>query len=179
METRRGYKVKEAYVRARAAVFHLSVVLCVAGCGYRIGNINPDDPIKRIAIPTFKNSSTEPGIQTRATNDIVTQFQIDGAYEIVEKGQADAVLEGDIIGYYRDALRFTDNDVTREYRLTVQVSLKLVDARTGDLIWRAHNVEGETTFFINISLPEDERRALPDALKDLAQHVVERTVERW
>ena len=167
---------KEAYVRA---ILILGIALGIAGCGYRIGNINPDDPIKKIAIPTFKNSSSEPGIQTRATSTIITRFQIDGAYEVVEPGQADAVLHGDIVGYYRDALRFTENDVTREYRLTVQVSLELVDARTGDLIWKAQHVDGETTFFINISLPEDERRALPDALEDLAQHVVERTVERW
>jgi len=153
--------------------------LCIPGCGYRIGNINPDDPIKRLAVPTFQNSSTEPGIQTRATSAIITQFQIDGAYQIVEPAQADAVLHGNIIGYNRNALRFSSNDVTREYRLTIGASLKLVEARTGKLIWSATRVEGETTFFINVALPEDERRARPDALEDLARHVVERTVERW
>lgn len=166
-------------MRAHVGVCSICIALCIAGCGYRLGNVNPDDPIKRIAIPTFKNSCTEPGIQTRTTSVIITQFQIDGAYEIVETGIADAVLHGNIISYDRNALRFTSNDVTREYRLTIGVSLRLVDARSGELIWEASRVDGDTTFFINVSLPEDERRARPDALKDLAQHVVERTVERW
>ena len=163
----------------RIKAYTICIALCIVGCGYRLGSVNPNDPIKSIAIPTFKNSSTEPGIQTRATNAIITQFQIDGAYEIVDRSQADAILEGNVISYDRNALRFTRQDVTREYRLTIGVSLRLVDARTGKLIWGATRVDGDTSFFINVSLPEDERRALPEALQDLAEHVVERTVERW
>ncbi|MCX6340648.1 MAG: LptE family protein [Candidatus Aureabacteria bacterium] len=157
----------------------LCVGICLAGCGYRIGSVNPDDPIKSVYIPNVKNKTTEPAIEARATSKIVTAFQIDGSYMVVNQDDADAILDITLISYNRSALRFDKNDITREYRLTIGADLVLRDAKTNKVVYTAKRVEGEKAFFVTITLPESERIAVPFALEDLADHVVERITERW
>jgi outer membrane lipopolysaccharide assembly protein LptE/RlpB len=159
------------------------VLLCtliLAGCaGYHLGAVNLDDPIKAIYIPQVKNRTTQPGIDARATSKIVTAFQIDGTYMVVNERDADAILEVTLSSYNRSALRFDKNDVTREYRLTIGSEVVLRDTRTRKVIWTSKRVEGEKAFFVTVTLPESERIAIPDALDDLASHIVERVTERW
>ena len=157
----------------------VSISACLAGCGYRIGTVNPDDPIKTIYIPNVKNETTEPGIQTRATNFIINAFQIDGTYMVVDERDADAILEVLLVSYNRSALRFDKLDVTREYRLTIGSKLFLRDAKTRKVFWQASRVEGEKAFFVTLSLPASERYNLQYALEDLATNIVERVTERW
>jgi outer membrane lipopolysaccharide assembly protein LptE/RlpB len=161
------------------AVSLLCVGICLAGCGYRIGSVNPDDPIKSVYIPNVKNKTTEPAIEARATSKIVTAFQIDGSYMVVNQADADAILEITLASYSRSALRFDKNDITREYRLTIGADMVLRDAKTNKVVYTAKQVEGEKTFFVTITLPESERIAVPFALEDLASHIVERITERW
>ena len=156
-----------------------TAALCLAGCGYRLGSVIPDDPIKTIYIPNVKNETSEPGIEARATNKIVTAFQIDGTYTVVDERDADAILEIVLTSYNRSALRYDKLDVTREYRLTIGSELFLRDAKSGKVIWHAKRVEGENSFFVTVSLPQSERLARPLALEDLAHHIVERVTERW
>ncbi len=157
----------------------LCTIICLAGCGYRVGSVNPDDPIKSIYIPNVKNRTTQPAIEARATSKIVTAFQIDGSYSVVNENDADAVLEVTLISYSRSALRYDKLDVTREYRLTIGADCVLRDAKTNKVIYTARRVEGEKAFFVTITLPESERIAIPFALEDLADHIVERITERW
>jgi len=151
----------------------------MGGCGYRIGSVNVDDPIKTIYIPGVKNNTTEPAIAARATSKIVTAFQIDGTYTVVNEKDADAILDVTLTSYNRSALRFDKQDVTREYRLTIGADVVLRDARTRKPIYTAKRVEGEKAFFVTVTLPESERIATPFALEDLADHIVERITERW
>ena len=157
----------------------LCVVISCAGCGYHVGSVNPDDPIKSIYIPNVKNKTTEPAIEARATSKIVTAFQIDGSYTVVNQDDADAILEITLSSYNRSALRYDKNDITREYRLTIGAECILRDAKTNKVIYTARRVEGEKAFFVTITLPESERIAIPFALEDLADHIVERITERW
>jgi len=157
----------------------LCVGICLAGCGYRVGSVNPDDPIKSIYIPNAKNKTTEPAIEARATSKIITAFQIDGSYTVVNQNDADAILEVTLVSYNRSALRYDKLDITREYRLTIGAELVLRDAKTNKVVYTARRVEGEKAFFVTVTLPESERIAVPFALEDLADHIVERVTERW
>lgn len=156
-----------------------AAVVAGAGCGYRVGAVNPDDPIKTVYIPMVKNKTKEPSIGAAATSRIVTAFQVDGTYMVVNEKEADVILETTLVSYNRGALRYDKNDITREYRLTIGAELVLRDAKTRKVVWVAKRVEGEKAFFVTITLPESERIAVPFALDDLAKHIVERVTERW
>lgn len=171
---------EDAMKRMTAAVLAVCFFGAMCGCaGYRLGSVNPDDPIKKIYIPQVKNRTTEPAIEARATSKIVTAFQIDGTYMVVNEKDADAILDVTLTSYNRSALRFDKNDITREYRLTIGSDVVLRDATTQKVIWKSTRVEGEKAFFVTVTLPEAERLAVPFALEDLADHIVERVTERW
>jgi len=158
----------------------LSFAPALAGCaGYHLGAVDLEDDIKTIYIPQVKNKTTEPAIDARATSKIITAFQIDGTYMVVNESDADAILEVTLTSYNRSALRFDKNDVTREYRLTIGAEVVLRDPKTAKVIWTSKRVEGEKAFFVTVTLPESERIAVPYALEDLATHIVERVTERW
>lgn len=166
--------------------------LFLTGCGYRVGTILPMN-IKTIAVPTFKNSTPEPGVEIGVTNQIINQFQIDGTLKIVEGEDADVRLDGELIEYRREPLRFTGTDFkdVSEYRLRLITRLTLIDVRTGQPIWAKRIVEGETTYFVGGdslrdtertalgALTEQERSQLPTLEEDLAHDVVESVVEGW
>lgn len=165
--------------------------LIFVGCGYRMGSILPVN-IKTIAVPMFKNTTQEPGVEVGVTNQIINQFQIDGTLNVVDEDEADVRLDGEIVQYLREPLRFTGGDFkdVSEYRLRLVTHLTLVDLRTGQPMWTNRRVEGETTYFLSGSFRETERTAvgaltsqertqLPTLEEDLAHDVVESVVEGW
>lgn len=167
------------------------IVLSSSGCGYRLGSILPSN-IKSVAVPTFKNMTPEPGVEMAITNEVINQFQIDGTLIVVENDDADVRLEGEIIEYRREPLRFAGQDFREvsEYRLRLITRLTLVDLKTHKPLWSARTVEGETTYLVGGSFRETERTALgaltnqersqlPTLQQDLAHNIVESVVEGW
>lgn len=154
----------------------ISLVLIILGCGYRAGSLLPAD-IKTVAVPMFVNKTPEPELESMVTNAVIQELITDGTLQVTEYENADTLLLGEIIDYKREPLRYTDEEVTREYRLIIAVRLKFEDLRYDEVMWEDPGVEGETTFFVGASLPDSERIALPDAIEDLAHDIVEKVVE--
>lgn len=152
------------------------LISVISGCGYRVGSLLPKD-IKTIAVPMFTNKTPEPELEVMVTNGVIREFISDGTLRVVEEENADTLLECEIIDYRREPLRYTQQEVTREYRLLIAVRLVFKDLRRNEVMWENPRVEGEATFFVGTSLPESERLALPAAIKDLSHDVVEKVVE--
>lgn len=125
----------------------------------------------------FENKTPEPELEALVTNGIIREFIADGTLQVTKEENADTLLIGEIIDYKREPLRFTKEEVTREYRLFIAVRLVFKDLRRNEIMWENPRVEGEATFFVGTSLPESERLALPNVIKDLAHDVVEKVVE--
>lgn len=160
-------------------LFNMSAILLVflvSGCGYRVGSLLPKD-LKTIAVPMFKNNTPEPEIETMITNGIIQEFILDGTLKVVEEDVADTLLLGEIIDYRREPIRYTKDEVTKEYRLVIAVKIRFEDMLRNESTWENPRVEGYVEFFVGSSLPESERLNLPVAVKDLAHHVVEKVVE--
>lgn len=157
-------------------MFLIIAILSSSGCGYRVGSLLPAD-IKTIAVPMFINKTPEPELEAMVTNGIIQEFIADGTLQIVEEENADTLLLGEIIDYRREPIRYTETEVTREYRLIIAVRLTFKDLRHNEVMWENPRVEGEATFFVGTSLPESECIALPNTIKDLAHDVVEKVVE--
>lgn len=167
---------KKIFWRKKGTGLCVLCVLCIlCGCGYRVGSLLPKD-IKTIAVPMFINRTPEPELEVIVTNGVIRELITDGTLNVVEK-DADTLLEGEIIDYKREPLRYTQREVTREYRLLIAVRIIFKDLRRNEVMWENPRVEGEATFFVGTSLPESERLALPAAIKDLSHDVVEKVVE--
>ncbi len=173
------------------ALFIFAFMLCLAGCGYSTRIISPAmEGIKTIYVEPFKNNvdyGTERGeknlyvpmMEVKVTEGVINRFITDGLLKISRSGEADIVLKGALLNYRRDGLRFDDDDNAQEYRITILVSLQLMNARTNEVLWTEPSFGGEATYFLTGSHAIPESEAIDKAVKDLAQRVIERTVEDW
>ncbi len=166
------------------------VLLCalVAGCGYSARSLLPSR-FKTIHVHPFKNKITYTAEEARETylpllevkirNAIADRFLFDGNLKVDNSEEADLLLKGELIGYHRDGLRYTENEDVQEYRIRIEVSLQLWDREKNELLWEEPSFSGDTTYFLTGPLAKSETVALEDALTDLARRVVERTIEDW
>ena len=160
----------------------------MTSCGYSTRSLLPSG-IKTIHIAPFKNRITYtnektpetyiPLLEVKIRNAIADRFLFDGNLKVQQSEQADLILKGELLSYRRDALRYTDNQDVQEYRISVEVSLKMWDQKRNELFWEEPSFIGDTTYFVSGPSAKSETVALEDALKDLARRVVERTIEDW
>ena len=86
---------------SRGIGYGLAALLFLSACGYHLaGTQNTLPPhLKTVAIPVFKNISTEPEIHRDLTNVIRESFITDGRLKVVDPSKADLVMRG-ILNYY-------------------------------------------------------------------------------
>jgi hypothetical protein len=113
------------------------------------------------------------------TNAVIDRYQFTGLMRPVRMEQADARLEGELVQFRRDALRYNADRQVEEWRLNIVVNLRFYDLEQNVLLWEAENLTGDTTYFATGIQAESEAAALDRAIEDLARRIVERSVEDW
>jgi hypothetical protein len=172
----------------------LSVVCCLpsAGCGYttRTGLASH---IRSVYVKPFTNKidMTNPGsryqsfpvyshaLEVDITNALINQFQINGLLRPVELSQADVRIEGDLVEFRQDALRFSNSNEIEQWRLNVVANVRLYDVSSNEMLWAEDRITGDHDYITIGPNAETEASALQKAIQDLARRVVERTVESW
>jgi len=170
----------------------LLALLYAAGCGYTAGSLLPSH-LKTIYVKDFKNKidiSTEPsdreeyriyraGIESEVTSKIIDQFIRDGNLRVVDNYDADLVLSGELLDYYKQPLRYDKFDNVEEYRIIVTISMVLKDVVKDRIMWKEGKFIGYDTFRLTGSFASTEDEARAGAIKDLAEKAVEKVVEGW
>ncbi len=168
-------------------------VLLTAGCGYTTRAFVSQTGYRTIHVKPFANkvdtTSEEsvgsrfqtyyPLLENKVTNAVVDRFIYDGELRVVPENEADIVLSGDLVHYSRESLRDASDDTPQEYRITLFVNIRLVENKTGKVLWEKTNFAGDTSYYTTGSFVKSEAQALEDAVADLARRVVEAAVEIW
>ena len=174
----------------RICMFMLLCSIISGGCGYTNKAMLPEDiGIVHVAIFDNKIDITKeisakdkyevyrPNLEVDLRDALVERFFLDGHLKVAAEYYADAVLEGEILQYRKDPLRYQNEDVT-EYRISLVCDIRLRDFDTSEILLE-ENIAGDTTYFTTGSLQESETEALNSALQDLARQIVNRIVENW
>lgn len=169
-------------VRHLLFIFFLSLQ---GACGYTQKTVLPQN-LKTLNVATFQNKlpagrvyAYEPGLEMKITNALLRRLHDDGNLKVVGREKADAVLEGDLINYEQEGLRFTGLERIEEYRLYLVVSLRLRDGKTGATIWEEPNFSGDASYFVIGPRAVSRAEAADKAIERLARNVVDRIVEDW
>jgi hypothetical protein len=120
-----------------------------------------------------------PFLETKITHSVIEHFIRDGNLRVVREEEADCILEGELIDFRRDVLRYTETDEPKEIRLSLVVNLSLWDRNRKRVIWQEKNFIGDTTYFATGISAKTESQAIDDAVIDLSRRIIERTVEVW
>jgi len=161
------------------------LLISLTSCGYTQKVVLPGG-IQTVYVQTFKNAipaaeiyAYRPGLEMDLTNAVIKRFNYDGNLRITRKERADAILEGAIIAYEQEALRYTTADRPLEQRLHLVVDIKLINQKTGEVIFHEPNFSGSTLFELNDEQGARRISAAEDAVSALAKNIVDRVVEDW
>jgi outer membrane lipopolysaccharide assembly protein LptE/RlpB len=129
--------------------FHLLLVLVLlslSGCGYRFAGAGKlPAGIGSIFITTLENRTTDPGVESILTRDIIAEFTRNDPNHLAVRENADAVLSGTIDLVRSETISRRNAQSALERRLFVTVSLMLTD-RAGKVIWSAPGFTANETY---------------------------------
>ncbi len=165
----------------------LGFFLLFCGCGYFLKAIKNTD-YKTVFIPAFVNKIAiqedspayrlyYPGLEIELENILKERFRYDGNIRPVSEVEyADIIIQGVILYYDKEALRYASNENVEEYRIIVRTEIRLMQKDTE--IWK-ETIAGESTYLISGPNAKTEVQAVRAALEDLSRKIVERIVEDW
>lgn len=168
------------------------------GCGYTTQS-TLDAGYQTIFVAAFYDNTQEYDLQAPLTNAVIRKFTNDSRLDVVREEDADLRLEGVILDYDLRGITTEDDEIS-QFGVIVTAAVRLIDQRTGQLVWEEPRMIGETLGFTRTSgqstdrlrgntsvfLPtvrsfasDEENQAVSEALEQLASDVFYRTVEPW
>ncbi|MCK4859110.1 MAG: LptE family protein [Candidatus Omnitrophica bacterium] len=149
----------------------------VMGCGYVTHSTLP--PGLKVAVPMLKNSTYHTGVEIKITRALIKKFTTEGT-AVTNIENADFLLSAELINYDKEPLRWVHGieKEVEEYRLTLTANVTYKDLRNNEIIWE-ERINGDTDYFIVGSKKKDEENALEEAVKDLAENIINRICEEW
>lgn len=152
-----------------AAAFILMFIL--GGCGYHVAGSGTSGTalkgdIGTLAVPIFKNTTYRPHIESTITTAIVNELR--NSFELTSRGSADSIMEGEITGYELLPVSFTEGDIASEYRLTIVMTVRIVNRESGEIIWELQNTSDYEDFMVTQMSVAATRFDEDEALKKIA-----------
>jgi hypothetical protein len=166
-------------VRRRTVVRLLAVAL--GGCGYTVRGTLPSH-IQTVAVPIFRNHTPEPAIEGFITRAVVEAFSTNGRLRVVGTSEADAILDGEIVGFSISSIAFDRDANVRLYRLLVTLNLRMRDVRRNTLLFQQTAVREQADFRVQDVVSQTisrEETALRAAAVDIGRAVVSLAVTRF
>ena len=153
----------------------------ITGCGYSFRGNLPEH-IQTVAVPVFANKTGEPRIESLLTNGVVEAFSTNGRLRVVKREDADAVLEGEVIGYSVQSISYDSQANVRQYRLTVTLNLKLLDMKKSAVLFEEHSLSEKADFQVMNAVSQTisvEETAVRTAATEIGRAIVSLTVNRF
>jgi outer membrane lipopolysaccharide assembly protein LptE/RlpB len=167
-------------VKTRALLLLLLPVL-LGGCGYTVHGTLPSH-INTVAVPIFRNHTQEPAVESFITRAVVEAFSTNGRLKVVSSGQADAILDGEIVGYSVGSIAFDRDANVRQYRLVVTVNLRMRDVRRNTVLFQQNGVREQADFRVQNAVSQTisrEETALRAAAVDIGRAIVSLATTRF
>ena len=162
-------------------VFYILIgcVLFVSGCGYSAKVYNLPASIDSVYVQTFANHTDEPKLENELMTKLVDSFQNDGHLFITANDQADAVLKGEIVGYTRQAMRYSSDESVQEYRLNITVNFEFIDLSSGKPIVKANDFSGNASYYLSGVNAKSETAARTEAIENLSRLMLNKIITLW
>lgn len=162
----------------RALMWVVVAAGVLAGCGYRFAG--HDNPLladrTTIAIPYFRNSTYEPGVEALFTHAFVEEFLESRRLQVVPPDRADLILDGTVQELQDHTIAYSSDDKAREYRVVVQLRVTVRDRVSGAVLWKRDRLVHAEEYPVGDSIAFTEAakaRALQALARDLAERVHE------
>lgn len=160
----------------------LPALLLLANCaGYQLGASKPHQManVTKLAVPTFQNDTLEPRLEVLVTNALIKKLQADGAYQIVPRDEADAVLIASIDDIERSQFRSVRTDTLRSSEILNRLIVKYRVEDNAGMKLLSGNERAWSNIVLDPNVQLTERQALADAAERLGIALASRISEGW
>lgn len=154
----------------------ISVISGSINCGYGLSGLGKQVPahIKTVVIPDFENKTTRIEAEQFVTFAVKDEFIRRSELELVaNRANADAILEGKIIGFDVIPVSMTDEASAHIYRVTITLSVRFIDIQKNEIIFEDDNISFTDNYNIE---REDFFSQETEALKQIAERFSESVV---
>lgn len=154
-------------------------IILLTGCGYKMVGKETHLPpgVSSIAIPTFTNKTLEPGIEIPLTQTFLKEFIRDRRIKVVDRKEADAILEGIINTFFIYSISYDRSGYALEYRINLVSDLTL-KKQNGDVIWREKDFLETLTYHASSDVVISEANKA-DAIQRIGRLMAERIRNRF
>lgn len=159
-------------------ILYLAAAVLVSGCFYSVRDTVPGH-IKTIAIPVFRNETLQAAIEEDVTRQVIDRFQKDNSLTLAEEADADAVLEGRLTGYDNRVYRFNDAEQAEEYIVVLTLDITVKDRVKNKDMWHQEGMRTTATYLLSGDQARTEAEARQEAIEQLADVILSRTVAGW
>jgi hypothetical protein len=125
--------------RRGAAALAVLAAAAAMGCGYTLvgrGSFLPDS-IKRIAFPTFRNSTPRVALEQRLSAAVARELASRGQFSVSPKsGDGDAELSGDITGFSLVPVAADNLGHATQYQIQISAKVALATIPEGKVLWK-------------------------------------------
>ena len=163
--------------------FSTLLLTLTLGCGYQMaGKTHLPPDLETIAIPIFRNHTSEPILEDAVTSAIKREFLTNSRLGVVNNPKtADLALKGTISSYGLTPLSFDRlRSIVLEYRIHIRAEITIEDVRTHKILWKDISLEATAEYPVT-SDPAATRvaqnRANEEASRALAENLVSRVLE--
>ncbi|MBW2117740.1 MAG: hypothetical protein JRH09_07455 [Deltaproteobacteria bacterium] len=173
----------------------LSFLMFVAGCGYHFRPTGKPIglQIEGLAIPLMESTSSSLGFEGDFTRIIREEFISHAKFPLVSREKASAVLIGKVYDIKTDPYTYnltqtmvagekTNYSTTSARWLKIKLDVKLVDRKTGKVIWHDKKMEEKTTFAVGtdpLMNRYNEKWAVQAIARSLAKRIYLKSMERF
>ena len=167
--------------RRPALALLLAGVVSLTACGYSFHGTLPAH-IKTIGVPIFVNLTQQPAVESVITSAIVDAFATNGRLKVVRPADADAILDGQVIGYSVGPIAVDPSLGVQEYRLSVTLNLRMRDMRRNELLFQQSGFSEQADFRVAGNVAQTlsvEAGALQQAAVEIARSVVSLALDRF
>ncbi len=154
----------------------LFVLACAAaGCGYQLVDYaRPDGATRRVALPTLRNDSYEPGVELIVADALRREFLRRGAFQLTDDpAAADVVLSGSVRPIRTNSSSFSSVVLALEFEVSLTLDLSAKRADGGEVALDPRSLSGTERYLASADVAA-LRRNREEALRRLASQLAER-----
>jgi len=163
--------------RARRALWAATAAVMLLGCGYNSGSLVSRE-YSTIYVPIWENYTFRRGLEFRLTEILQKEIERKTHLKLTTEERADTKLTGEIVNFEQRVLTEDVLDNPVETQVTVVVSFRWEDSRTGQTIVKEVALS-QTAEAIPGRGETPEGAAATEAFEDLAERIVEKMESGW
>ena len=152
---------------------------CVLGCGYQFsGSGSYPADVTRIYITILENRSSETGVETTFTNDLIFEFTRNRKESVApDRASADGILSGTIASLSVENISRSSVSTAVERRVTGILNLRL-ESPDGRMLWVSGDIVERQAYSVvsGDKLATDQNKA--DAIAAVSQKLAESAFKR-